>query len=210
MELDRYTGTIGHIGVFSLNVHKHMQSGEGGVCVTRKSWLANAMKRARNHGELSDTNPTIGLNLRMTELTAAVASAQLAKGYKIARDRAVIAMALTSAVRGLDWMTPPTVRGGCEHVYYIWPILIDGRFRNDAILKLKERGVPVSKGYVTPLYKMPVLGLYDSKAVCPVTESVQEQIMIYENCSYSPTPEQVEQIGQAFRDTSKYLRKESV
>ena len=30
----RYTGTIGHIGVFSLNVHKHIQSGEGGVIVT--------------------------------------------------------------------------------------------------------------------------------------------------------------------------------
>ena len=29
----RTTGTLGDLGVFSLNVHKHMQSGEGGIVV---------------------------------------------------------------------------------------------------------------------------------------------------------------------------------
>src|SRR6185295_4775679 len=30
----RYVGTIGDIGVFSLNYHKHIHTGEGGVIVT--------------------------------------------------------------------------------------------------------------------------------------------------------------------------------
>jgi perosamine synthetase len=42
-EYGRYAGTIGHIGVFSLNYHKHIHSGEGGLRHTRRSFgLATA------------------------------------------------------------------------------------------------------------------------------------------------------------------------
>ena len=33
-EGNKYAGTIGDIGIFSLNYHKHIHSGEGGICVT--------------------------------------------------------------------------------------------------------------------------------------------------------------------------------
>ncbi len=62
-----YAGTIGHIGVFSLNVHKHLQVGEGGICVTNSSDLAKKMREAMNHGEMR--GGILGLNLRMTEVT---------------------------------------------------------------------------------------------------------------------------------------------
>src|SRR5258705_13001728 len=55
-----YTGTIGHIGVFSLNVHKHLQVGEGGVCVTNNSDLAKKLREAMNHGEMR--GGILGLN----------------------------------------------------------------------------------------------------------------------------------------------------
>ena len=38
-ENGRLTGTIGHIGVFSLNYHKHIHSGEGGIMVRARSIL---------------------------------------------------------------------------------------------------------------------------------------------------------------------------
>jgi len=34
MQYGKYTGTIGHIGIWSMNVHKHIQCGEGGICGT--------------------------------------------------------------------------------------------------------------------------------------------------------------------------------
>ena len=37
-------GCIGHIGVYSLNCHKHIQTGEGGVCVTSDDELALRMR----------------------------------------------------------------------------------------------------------------------------------------------------------------------
>ena len=36
---DKYVGTFGDIGVYSLNVNKTIQAGEGGICVTNNSEL---------------------------------------------------------------------------------------------------------------------------------------------------------------------------
>ena len=50
-EHGRYAGTIGHIGVFSLNYHKQVHAGEGGLMVTNDDLLARRMQVIRNHGE---------------------------------------------------------------------------------------------------------------------------------------------------------------
>ena len=39
----RYAGTIADIGVYSLNYHKHIHTGEGGVCVTNDAALADEL-----------------------------------------------------------------------------------------------------------------------------------------------------------------------
>lgn len=49
---DRYTGTIADIGVYSLNCHKPIQAGEGGVCVTNDDELALKMRMFINHAEV--------------------------------------------------------------------------------------------------------------------------------------------------------------
>ena len=41
---NRMTGTIGHVGGFSLNRHKHIQTGEGGICVTNDNNTENQSK----------------------------------------------------------------------------------------------------------------------------------------------------------------------
>ena len=46
-----YAGTIGHIGVFSLNYHKHIHTGEGGICCTDDDELALRLRAIRNHGK---------------------------------------------------------------------------------------------------------------------------------------------------------------
>jgi len=39
-ENSQFTGTIGHIGIFSLNYHKHINTGEGGAIITNSKRLA--------------------------------------------------------------------------------------------------------------------------------------------------------------------------
>src|SRR5262252_8627240 len=79
-------GTAAHIGVYSLNVHKHIQCGEGGICVTNDDDLALRIRRFINHGEL-DGADKVGLNLRMTEVAAAIALTQLRRANELISSR---------------------------------------------------------------------------------------------------------------------------
>ena len=78
------------------------------------------MRLARNHSEMAGGGP--GLNLRMTEVTAAILYQQLLKGPKIVAERIEIAEAMTDMVRDMPMLVPPTVRDGCTHSYYIWAL----------------------------------------------------------------------------------------
>ena len=48
---NKYAGTLADIGVYSLNYHKHIHTGEGGMVVTQDSELAERIKLIRNHAE---------------------------------------------------------------------------------------------------------------------------------------------------------------
>lgn len=68
----KFTGTLADIGGFSLNYHKHIHCGEGGILVTDDDRLAERLCLIRNHAESviksdvpSDLANMIGYNFRM-------------------------------------------------------------------------------------------------------------------------------------------------
>lgn len=201
-EYGQPTGTIGHIGVFSLNVHKHFQAGEGGVCVTNNDAFADIMRDFRNHGEMGP-GPTahVGLNLRMTELVAAVACGQLEDGQKLVSERVEIAENILSLTRGLPSLWAPITRPNCRHVYYCLPFWAN-HSRNEIVDALIAEGVPMQKGYVRPLYHLPAFR--EGFTSCPKAESAYKHVALYENCQYSPTSAQVKQIGEAFNKVMEF------
>ena len=95
----RWAGTLADIGVFSLNCHKTIQTGEGGLCCTRDPDLAMRLRLIRNHGEavveemgLTDrAEQILGFNFRLGELEAAIAREQLRKVSRLTRPRQEIA-----------------------------------------------------------------------------------------------------------------------
>lgn len=179
-ESGQYTGTVGHIGVFSLNVHKHIQCGEGGVIVTHQAGLAIKLQGCINHGELDHKYPCLGLNLRMTEPIAAIACAQLAKAQAVIEGRREIGLELSDMVMGIPWVTPHTDQPNCKHVYYLWTALIDTQLRRgEFVTRLMERGVPIRSKYAPLLHKM--WGFMDR---CPVVEDVDKRIVVFEVCAH--------------------------
>ena len=202
MEGGKLAGTFGHIGVFSLNVHKHIQCGEGGVCVTDDDDLAHKMRMFRNHGEIAGSS--IGLNLRMTEVCAAIAVAQLTKAKQIIDGRIELAEKLTKAVKTLPRITPPIVLEGYKSVFYTWAAKLDDGLDRDLFVKaMNAEGVPLRAGYMNPLYTLPAFSAYARP--CPVVEDVEKRLVLYENCSWSPTNEQIKQIGNAFEKVIEHL-----
>lgn len=213
----RYAGTIGDIGVFSLNRHKHIQTGEGGVCVTDDEELALRLRLIRNHGEnaveelgLTDLTNLIGFNLRMTDLVAAVALEQLKDIDRHVRRRVEAAERLSAGLAGLEGLTPPVTRQRCQHVYYIWAWRhseeLTGISRDVFSQALAAEGIPHEVGYVKPLYLLPVFqrqvaigaegypfNLADQTygfGLCPVTERMYErELMLFEICAYDTAAE---------------------
>src|SRR5262249_11048389 len=125
-EKGRYAGTVGHIGVFSLNYHKHIHTGEGGVCVTDDDKLARRLQLIRNHAEsvvaadeAGGLANMIGFNYRLSELSAAVGIEQLRKIEAHVARREHIGRRLTEGIAGLEGLQPPVARDGCRHVYYV-------------------------------------------------------------------------------------------
>lgn len=226
MQNGRYAGSVGHIGVFSLNYHKHFHTGEGGVCITDDSVLADRLAMIRNHAEnvsdrLGDGDYTnlIGQNFRMTELSAAIGREQLKKSAGLVERRIEIAERITAGTAGLEGLKAPVVRAECRHVYYLWGGRYDASVvgvPRDAFAKaLTAEGVPNAVAYVKPLYMLPVFQKRMAigrdgfpfnltnrtyyKGMCPVTERLHEREMLeFLVCSYDPTDQQIDQIIDAF------------
>lgn len=196
-ENDKYAGTIGDMGVFSFNVHKQAQVGEGGVVVTNNDELDVLLRGAMNHGELRGLNP--GLNLRMTEVTAAMARIQLRKAPEIIKGRARIAKELNRIPDALNRAyageTPffhgSITRDGCEHAHYVWPMLATPEKEDNlALLKLMlQEGLVGKLGYTEPLYTLKPFP--SSGEEVTRTEMAHRQIICIELCAVDPTEKEL-------------------
>lgn len=222
LENGRMTGTIGHIGVASLNVHKHLQCGEGGICITNDDTLAERLRLIRNHGENVvtagsgiDLTNAFGYNLRMTETTAAIARTQVTRAETIIGSRIAIGQALTNRLAGIDGITVPAERHSCRHVYHLWTLRLDadalGISRKAFQAALTAEGFPTFPGYVAPLYRLPMFRHHHAigrdgfrfahgapsyaEGTCPVTERLHDhEALVYEVCAWDPTPDQLDQM----------------
>jgi perosamine synthetase len=165
------TGTIGDAGVFSLNRHKTMQCGEGGIVLTDDDGIARKAAMFRNHGEVvveafgvNDIVNTAGMNYRMTEMEAAVGQCQLAKLASLNEYRIQLATHLSQRLADIQGLTPPRVEEECSHVYYVYALKLDaeamGMPRKLFADAMTAEGFPLRPGYVQPLYRQP---LYQQK-----------------------------------------------
>lgn len=164
----RPVGTIGDIGVFSLNCNKHIQCGEGGVVVTNHDELAKRIRLIRNHAEavIASGMPVeslvnmLGSNYRMTELEAAVARCQLKKLDGLLAQRLELVHELNRRLQNIPGLRLPVVRPNCTHVYYRYAIGLDRAVlplsASDVVRALHAEGLEFSVGYMEPLYLQPL------------------------------------------------------
>lgn len=175
-------GTIGDLGVFSLNYHKHIHTGEGGVITSNNSDLVDRCQMIRNHAEnvvapkaVSDLTNMIGFNYRMTEIECAIGIEQLKKLPHLLEERLKNVTFLNANLSGISGLElQPEVKDGSVHTYYVHPIKFNkdliGVGRNIFVNALKaelpsailrETAPLIGAGYVMPIYLQPI---YQQKA----------------------------------------------
>ena len=201
---ERYAGTLADVGVFSLNYHKHIHTGEGGVCVTHDATLAERLQLIRNHAEsvveekgVASLANMIGFNFRLTEIQAAIGLEQLKKLRHIVDERVAAAGRLTRGLAGLEGLRTPVVKPECTHVYYDYPLRYDAQVtgvpRDRVAEALSAEGVAVSDRYqnlhLLPMYQRKIAhgshgfpwssdicrrDVSYAKGICPVAEFEQD------------------------------------
>ncbi len=126
---DKYAGTIGDIGCFSLQQGKHMTTGEGGMVVTNDEKLARHMflyiNKAWGYGDANADHYFMALNYRVSELQAAVALGQLEKLEECVTNRQRTAAMLTELLANIDGIETPVISEGSTHVYWKYCLTVD-------------------------------------------------------------------------------------
>ena len=162
-------GTLGDVGGYSLNYHKHVHTGEGGMLVTDDDDIADRARLIRNHAEavvgdkmVTNLANMIGYNFRLGEIESAIGMEQLKKLPDRVADRQRVAARLTEGLKPLSGLRTPIVREGCTHAYYMYPMVLDtallGVTRGQIFDALQAEGVPgLAQGYqnlhLLPMYQ---------------------------------------------------------
>ena len=165
----KYAGTLADIGGYSLNYHKHIHTGEGGIIVTNDDELADRMRLIRNHAEavvkdkgVTNLSNMIGHNFRLGEIECAIGIEQLKKLHRLVEARQKKAERLSNGLKDLLGLRLPIVKGDCTHAYYVYPLILDtkklGVSRNLIIKALEAEGVTgLNAGYANihmlPMYQ---------------------------------------------------------
>ena len=126
---DRFAGTVGDIGCFSLQQGKHMTTGEGGMVVTNDEKIARHMflyiNKAWGYGDANADHYFMALNYRISELQAAVALGQLEKLEECVSNRRRTAAMMTDLLSGIEGIETPVIADDATHVYWKYCLTVD-------------------------------------------------------------------------------------
>lgn len=178
---NKFAGTLGDIGVFSLNYHKHIHCGEGGMVVTDNDALAEKLRLIRNHAEAvintkgykdkSELVNMVGFNYRMTEIDAAITREQLKKLPNLMKQRRDNVSYLNEKLLKIPAIQTPKIRKNSIHSFYVHPLLFDSskaeNIHRDRFIEAVKAELPntllrddsdvlMGCGYVKPLYLQPM------------------------------------------------------
>lgn len=229
----KYAGTIVDIGGYSLNYHKHIHTGEGGIIVTNNSHLARRMQLLRNHAEAvidkkENLSNMIGHNYRLGEIEAAIGIEQFKKLKRLVNSRISIARKLNEGLANLKEIKLPKINKNLENSFYVYPIIINykkiKKSRNFIFEALKAEGVPALMKHYINLHLLPIyqkkIGYgtkgfpwslnkkkYNyQKGICPIAEELNDKSFIgIELCKFQFNNQEIDEIIQAFHKVWKEI-----
>ena len=163
-------GLAGSFGCYSFNDYKHISCGDGGMVGTNDEnfgptlgkWEATNRMRDRvaaltNPAALRDVGD-LAPNYRISELQAAVATAQLRKLPAIAARRVALGTRLTEMLDGLPGILTPVVTAESDSSFWFYMLRIENPCASTARAMnswgAQGRGVAARAGYLErPVYR---------------------------------------------------------
>lgn len=200
-----YTGTrvgaLGDLACFSFYPTKNMTTAEGGMVTTDNQNFAEGARQFINHGRTDNyKHATVGHNLRMTSLAAAIGHEQLQRlpGFNERRRRNAARLN-----KGLEKtaLATPTEPAHCRHVYHQYTIRTPER---EAVATyLDDHDIGNAVYYPTCIHNQPAYDGYKYNDTYPVAERVAEEVLslpVHPNVSDTDVEQIIEVLTQYDND----------
>jgi dTDP-4-amino-4,6-dideoxygalactose transaminase len=171
-------GAFGVSASFSFYPTKNMTTAEGGMVTTDDDAIAERVRVLRQHGATDRyRHDVLGYNFRMTDISAAIGRAQLAKLDRFNERRRRNASVLDEGLAGIKGVTTPRERRGYRHVYHQYTVRVDhdrDRFQQ----RLREAGIGTAVHYPIPVHRQPLyLDLGYRDVSLPVSEAAAAHVL---------------------------------
>ncbi len=208
---NKFAGTHADIAVYSFENKKHMTSGgEGGMVITSDKDLATKVRQHAGIGYKTLTattgrislassefqNPTykrhdvLGLNYRMTPLTACIGLAQLERINELVERRKKVANLFLAAVKKCDWMIPQETINSANHTYltvgfkYLGEEKRSIKWKNFYEKYTSKGGDGFYSAWMNPylenaLYGQTFGNTVCKEGLCPIAEDLQKKLMLF-------------------------------
>ncbi|MFC7136069.1 DegT/DnrJ/EryC1/StrS family aminotransferase [Halobaculum litoreum] len=182
----QHLGTLGDVGALSFCQNKIISTGEGGAVVTDDDDIAETVRLYRSHGRASanyfdsaDSGEyvSVGTNIRMADINAALGCAQLDRIDDIIERRRAAATRMSEAFADVEGVEPHKPAVDNTHVYQLFTVTLDPLIDRSAVVEgLADRKV-ASKVYWDPAVHRTEVYDGDSTPDLPVTEDVAGRVL---------------------------------
>lgn len=193
----RKVGSLGHMASFSFQSSKNLTSGEGGALTTNDKLFNERIHSIHNCGRVPGgqwyEHHVIAGNYRLGEFAGAVLNCQFERLDEQNRRRDENGKYLDAKLSEIPGLSPQKRDADATlNAYHLYPIRYDesvyGVPRGAWLKALAAEGVPVSPGYVVPLYKQPV---FTNAAFGPFTASIDQRPNLDFGAMHLPVCEQI-------------------
>jgi perosamine synthetase len=202
----RPCGSLGDISTFSFYANKHVTTGEGGMLLTDDERLAAACRSLRNlcfKPEQRFVHDSLGWNLRMTSLQAALGLAQVEQLDTTTARKRAMGQLYEQWLEGVPGLQRPLVRTAlADNTYWVYGVVLDDSVPFDArhaMAALARQGIG-TRPFFWPMHQQPVFkraGLFTGDHH-PVAERLARR-GFYLPSGVALTPAQIERSALALR-----------
>lgn len=204
-----YAGTFGDAAALSFCQNKIIATGEGGAVVTDDEEIAEKVKLFRSHGRASTDyfgssksgrHVSVGGNLRMPDMVAALGCSQMDKVEDLIEGRRSAALRMNEAFKETEGVEPHVFEEG-RHVYQFYTITVSPDIDRDGVIEhLRGNGVS-SKVYWDPcVHQSEAYRDSHAEKDLPTTEDIYQRVLslpIHPELSHKETERIIQEVRNA-------------
>ncbi len=172
---NKKVGSFGIISCFSFFGNKVVTTGEGGMCITDSEALNERMRILRDHGmskERKYYHEVVGFNYRMTNLQAAIGTAQIERIDEILKWREALEDQYREIFADIAGVTlqSNTLRNR-RKIAWLVSVLVSEDKRDEILLHLKENDID-ARAFFIPLSEMEIYSEFARE--CPKSKLISK------------------------------------